>query len=296
MSFGRLNLVYKARVFVESQFFQRSVIGAILVSAALIGLETSAPVLAKWGGWLKLADKILLAFFCVELGLKIISRGSRPWQFFLNAWNVFDFVVVAVCLLPTNSQYLVVLRLLRVLRVLRLITAVPKLQLLVGALFKSIPSLFYVLLLLSVHFYIYAVLGTFLFGSNDRWHFGSLGASLLTLFQIITLEGWVEIMLIQVKGCSEVGADSLRSVCTSSIASPLGAPLYFISFIIFGTMIILNLFIGVVVNSMSEMAKEIEGTSNQNRGPFGEVQNDIVAIQNSLNDVLERISKLARDR
>ena len=124
---------------VESRGFQRAVLGVILFAGVLVGLETSVTLMARAGGVLHAIDRVVLAFFVVELALRIGACGTRPWKFFADGWNVFDFVIVAVCLLPVQAEFAAVLRLVRVLRVLRLITAVPRLQILVGALLKSIP-------------------------------------------------------------------------------------------------------------------------------------------------------------
>jgi len=282
----------RAQKLVNSTLFQRLVIFAILVSAILIGLETSPEIMEKWGASLKIIDRLLVLLFAMEIGLRLASHGRAFWRFFSEPWNVFDFVVVAACLLPASPQYLVVLRLFRVLRVLRLVTTVPKLQLLVGALFKSIPSMGYVILLLSVHFYIYAVLGTFLFGVNDPWHFGSLGKSALTLFQVVTLEGWVEVMVTQIKGCAVAG-DAASALCDGSKGFPGIAPLYFVSFIVLGTMIMLNLFIGVVVNSMNEMADEL-AEEDVSRGPK-KIHKELAIVKASLGRLESHLNKLERD-
>jgi voltage-gated sodium channel len=232
---------------VESKGFQRAVLGVILFAGVLVGLETSATLMAQAGGVLHAIDRVVLAFFVVELALRIGACGTRPWKFFSDGWNVFDFVIVAVCLLPVQAEFAAVLRLVRVLRVLRLITAVPRLQILVGALLKSIPSMSYVALLLSVLFYVYAVLGVSLFGRTDPEHFGTLGATALTLFQVVTLEGWADIMRTQ-------------------IAGPAGAAVsiaYFVSFILLGTMITLNLLIGVIVNGMDEARQDMEDDTRE---------------------------------
>jgi voltage-gated sodium channel len=120
--------------------------------------------------------------------MKMGAEGSRPWRFFKEPWNVFDFVIVAVVFLPINSQYATVLRLARLLRVLRLVRAVPRLQILVGALLKAIPSMGYVSLLLFLVFYMYGVAAVFLFGKNDPFRFGDLPTALVTLFQVATAE------------------------------------------------------------------------------------------------------------
>jgi voltage-gated sodium channel len=152
-----------------------------------------------------------------------------------------------------------VFRLVRVLRVFRLITALPKLQMIVSALVKSIPSLSYVVAILGIHFYMFGVLGTFLFAKNDPVHFGTLIKTFLTLFQTLTLEGWVDTMRIQIYGCANYGYESFSGQCVQSVAQPIAGILYFIAFIVFGTMIILNLLIGVVVNGMAEAQSEIDG-------------------------------------
>jgi len=217
----------------ESAGFQRFVLGLILFAGLLVGLETSADLMARVGGLFKGLDRVVLTIFVAELVVRIGACGRRPWRFFTDAWNVFDFVIVAVCLLPVNAEFAAVLRLVRVLRVLRLITAVPKLQILVGALLKSIPSMAYVGLLLSVLFYIYAVLGVSIFGRTDPEHFGTLGAAALTLFQVVTLEGWADIMRAQ--------------FAAQSVLVTVG---YFVTFILLGTMTVLNLLIGVIVSGM----------------------------------------------
>lgn len=230
------------RRIIEANGFQRGVLGLIVFAGVLLGLETSATLMARAGGVLHAIDRVVLALFVGELALRIGACGARPWRFFADGWNVFDFAIVAVCLLPVQAEFAAVLRLARVLRVLRLITAVPRLQILVGALLKSIPSMTYVALLLSVLFYVYAVLGVSFFGRTDPEHFGTLGSAALTLFQVVTLEGWAEIMRAQMAGP----------------AGPAVAVGYFVSFILLGTMITLNLLIGVIVNGMDEARQDME--------------------------------------
>ncbi|MCX6125080.1 MAG: ion transporter [Proteobacteria bacterium] len=241
---------------VSSTAFQNFIVGVILFAAVLVGLETSKTVSNEYGEWLKFLDRIVLIIFTGEVLLKIAAEGRRPWRFFLNGWNLFDFLIVGVCFLPLQAQFVAVLRLVRILRVLRLVSVLPRLQLLVGALLKSMPSIGYVALLLSIHFYIYAVLGVFLWGENDPMRFGSLPLTFLTLFQCVTMEGWVDIMHTQMWGCSQFVQSGMEASCTASRGMPIIAPIYFISFIILGTMIILNLFIGVMMNSLQEMQEE----------------------------------------
>ncbi len=241
---------------IQTKTFKVVTISAVALAGIVVGLETSKEIMAVYGHVLSVIDRFILAIFVGEIILKIAAMGSKPWRYFQDPWNIFDFTVVALCLLPMGGNYISVLRLVRTLRLLRLLTMLPKLQLIVGALLKSIPSIGYVSLLLGLHFYIYSVLGVFLFGSNDSIHFGSLGKSMLTLFQVLTLEGWADIMRTQIYGCAQFGYDNFRDLCTSSTSAPISASIYFVSFIIVGTMIILNLFIGVIMNGMQELEKE----------------------------------------
>jgi voltage-gated sodium channel len=248
-AFGRMAQIAR------SAWFARFIVMAIAMTAILSGLETysefrRAGPAASLVDWLQDA---VLAIFVVEIVIKIGSFGTRPWRYFQAGWNAFDFTIVAFCLMPLNAEYVVVLRLLRTLR---LFTALPGLQVLVSGLLRGIPSLGYVGLLLLLHFYIYAVIGTFAFGDNDPIRFGNLHTSMLTLFQVLTLEGWNDILSTQYLG-SDVGYDDAwkslpNAAARISIARPIAAAAYFISFILIGTMIMLNLFTGVIIRSMEE--------------------------------------------
>jgi voltage-gated sodium channel len=174
-----------------------------------------------------------------------------------------------------------VLRLGRTLRLLRLVAALPKLQLLVGALFKSFGSMGYVGLLLGIMFYIYAITGVHLFGGHDRENFGSLPQTFLTLFQIITLDDWRNLL-------TSAGGDS-----------PAVAVIYFVSFILLGTMIMLNLFIGIIMNSMSEMHVELEEQlvmkdSHRGRegvlGDLAELDKQLAVLKSGLADLRGKLT------
>ena len=246
------------RKIVDSRTFQYFIIGVILAAGVIVGLETYPGLMDTHGDLLHLLDHIVLYIFVVEILLKIGAKGSKPWEFFNDGWNVFDFIIVAVCFLSIGGAYIAVLRLARILRVFRLVSALPKLQILVGALLKSIPSMSYVGILLFLLFYIYAVIGTFMFGQNDPIHFGSLQVSMMTLFKTITLEGWIDFMNIQVYGSNLYGYENFPDTVRVPSAHPFAAPIYFVSFILLGTMIMLNLFIGVIISGMEETNKEEE--------------------------------------
>jgi voltage-gated sodium channel len=227
----------------EAKWFQNVMLGVILLAAVLVGLHTDQAIMQRWGEVLHRLDQLVLGLFTIELIIRIGAYGARPWLFFRDLWNIFDFLVVVICFLPLHSEFAAVLRLVRVLRVVRLVKAVPRLQLLVGALLKSVPSMGYVALLLMLHFYIYAVIGVSFFHITDAEKFGSLPRAMLTLFEIVTLEGWVDVMGKQLEGATPW--------------QQFGAVFYFLSFILSGTMIMLNLLIGVIMKSMEETGAEM---------------------------------------
>ncbi len=236
-------MVRLLRDIADSPWFQRLILGVILFAGALVGIETHPEWIRRHGTLLHGLDQVIIWIFVAELVIKLGARGRDWWRFFGDPWNVFDFAIVAVCFLPLDAQFAAVLRLVRVLRVLRLVTALPQLQILVAALLKSIPSMGYVGVLLLLHFYIYSVMGVSLFGRLNPDHFGNLGRAMLTLFQIVTLEGWADIM---------------RSLLEAASPPNGVVVLYFVTFILLGTMIILNLLIGVIMSGMQEAQKESE--------------------------------------
>ncbi len=243
---------------VDSKPFKRIVLILILFAAALVGLETSPELMASHGKLLKTMDRVVVWLFALEALVKMAAHGRRFYRYFLDPWNVFDFVIVVVCFLPLQSQYAAVLRLARVLRTLRLVSGIPKLQLLVGSLLKSMPAMVYVGALLGIMFYVYAVLGVFLFGANDPVHFRDLPKALLTLFRVVTLEDWTDVMYIQMYGSDQYDfpPQDRQRFEFESRGRPLVGALYFVSFVLLGTMIMLNLFIGVVIKSMEEAEDE----------------------------------------
>lgn len=217
---------------VESNAIQRIVVAVILFNAVILGLETNRALMASdWGTLLILLDKVCLSIFVIEILLKFYAYRTG---FFRSGWNVFDFLVVGIALVPGAGPW-AVLRSLRVLRVLRLLTVIPSLRRVVAAFFHSVPGLSGVVLIMSIFFYVAAVLATKLFGASFPDWFGSLGASLYSLFQVMTLESW-----------------SMGIVRPVMEVYPW-AWLFFVPFIVIATFTILNLFIGIIVSTMQEL-------------------------------------------
>ncbi len=226
----------------------------------MVGIETYPSAVVKYGEVLRFLNKVVIWIFVAEAIIKIVAEGKQPWNYFNDGWNIFDFLIVVVSLaeplLPVDASFVTILRLVRILRVVRLISALPQLQILVGALLRSIPSMAYVGIFLGLLFYIYAAMAVFLFGQNDPWHFANLENSMVTLFRVVTLEDWTDVMYINMYGCDNYAG--YPGPCNNPSSSPLLAALFFISFVMIGTMIVLNLFIGVIMNSMNEVKAEKE--------------------------------------
>ena len=216
---------------IESSSDQRAIVGLIVVNAVTLGLETSSSVMASYGDLLIGVDRVILAVFVAEIGLKLYARGIA---FFREPWNVFDFVVVAIALIPASGP-LAVLRALRVLRVLRLMSMVPRLRFVVEALLRAVPGISSIAALMLLLFYVFAVIAVGLFGERFPEWFGTIGAAMYTLFQIMTLESW-----------------SMGIVRPVMAEFPY-AWIFFIPFILVATFTMLNLFIGIIVDTMQTM-------------------------------------------
>ncbi|MFD1704729.1 ion transporter [Methylopila henanensis] len=242
---------------VEHPATERVVLALVIVNAITLGLETSPSVMARFGPALVALDQAILAVFVVELALRLAARRAA---FFRDPWSVFDLVVVGIALLPASGPFQVV-RALRVLRVFRLITRIPSLRRVVGALVGALPGMSSIVLLLLLVLYVFAVMATQLFGADMPDRFGTLGLSLLTLFQLVTLDGW----------SGEVVRPLLETHPYSWI--------FFILFILVSSFTVFNLFIGVVVNAM-QAEHEAERIEKTGRPPA------------SLEEVLAEVRKL----
>ena len=280
----------------RSYFFNQFIIGTILLTGVVVGAQTYKDFAEENATVLNFLDQTILVIFTIEALIKILAEGHRPFNYFKNPWNVFDFAIVAACLLEPflhlGGAFLPILRLARILRVLRLITAIPKLQLLVTCLLKSLPSMFYVSILLFLLFYVYGAMAVFLFGENDPIHFRNLQTSILSLFRVVTLEDWTDVMYINMYGSNAYGysADDLSKWNPASSQSPLGAAIFFVSFVLIGTMIVLNLVIGVIMNSMDESNEEISIKQEIERR-----KNKPEPVRDGLHDLHNRMEELSSE-
>ena len=258
-----------AQSIVEKRSFEYFIVGLILLNAIILGLETSPDIVSKYGSWLKLGNHLILGVFIVEAILKITAVAPKFKLYFGNGWNLFDFSIVVLSLIPATGEYAMIARLARLLRVARLISTIPELRLIISTLVRSIPSMGHVILLMSIIFYIYAVAGYHLFNEHDPTHWETLGISLLTLFRVVTLEDWTDVMYAAMD------------------MHPMSW-IYFVSFVVLGTFVIINLFIAVVLNNLEEAKQEqleqlrIPPTNNEILQELRQTQEALVRLQNKL--------------
>lgn len=248
------------RLLVESARFQRLVIALIIINAITLGLETYPHIMAAVGPQLILLDHTILWFFVVELLMRLWVYRLR---FFKDAWNIFDALVIVIALIPAQEAFSV-LRALRVLRILRLITAVPRLRRVVQGLISAIPGIGSIALVMLLIFYVFAVMSVKLFGAAHPEWFGTLGNAFFTLFQIMTLEGW---------------ADMVRTIMETMPA----AWVFFVIYILVATFTVLNLFIAVIVEAMqsehkAEHAKEVD-LQHQMAGDVAKLKEELQEIK-----------------
>ena len=219
---------------VVSPWFLHGITAVILLNGVVIGLETVDSLNAMYGYWFVLFNEVAVGIFVVEAILKIVAHHPKMLNYFKDGWNVFDFTVVVLCLIPT-SGYLPMLA--RVLRLLRVLSVVPGLKVLVTVLMRSLPSMFNIVALTVVIFYVYGVAGHYLFAEVDPTHWRSLGISLLSLFRIITLEDWTDIMY-------------------AAMEAHWWAWMYFVSLVLVGTFVVFNLIIAVVIQNHDKAIQE----------------------------------------
>ncbi len=221
----------------ESRGFEYFIVALILINAVILGMETSPSMEADYGKYLHWGNRLILAVFIIEAMIKIVAVAPRLRLYFGNGWNLFDFSIIVLSLVPATGQFAMIARLARLLRVFRLITVIPELRLIVATLIKSIPSMGNIMLLIGVIFYMYAVAGFHIFHEHDPTHWRDLPISLLTLFRILTLEDWTDVMY------------------TAMEMNPY-AWIYFVTFVIICTFVVINLFIAVVLNNLDEAKNE----------------------------------------
>jgi len=251
----------------ESPAFQNFMLGVILLTAVIIGLETSDTLAERYGPVFELLDVVIQTVFVLEIAIRLLAHWPRLGQFFRDGWNVFDAAVVAASLLPQAGTFAMVARLGRLLRVTRLVSVFPELRLIVSTMLRSIPSMGHILMMLGLLLYVYGVLGFYLFREQDPAHWGNLGTALLTLFQMLTLEGWVEVQ-------------------AAVLDDFPFAWVYFASFVFIAVFVVVNLFIAVVLNNLESAKLELQAGEDR--------QNPQHALLQAIEEVKARLEELER--
>lgn len=263
----------RLRGLLDQPSFQNIILALILINAVTLGLETSKDAMATYGGLLRTVDAVILSLFVVEIAVRLfVHRGA----FFRDPWSLFDLAVVAIALVPASGPF-AILRALRVLRVLRVLTLLPSMRRVVGGLLASIPGLSSIALVMAIIFYVSAVLATTLFGPQFEEWFGSVGRSLYTLFQVMTLESW-----------------SMGIARPVMVAFPW-AWMFFVPFILIATFTMLNLFIGVIVSAIqgfhdADVAAQAEKTGLRPVS-LEDLQQELRALRGQIGELQQRLGK-----
>jgi voltage-gated sodium channel len=260
----------RARVYdlVESETFKNVILGIIIFNAITLGMSTSSYLMGRFGGFLSVVDNIVLTIFVGELLLKFYAYRL---SFFRSAWNIFDLFVVGVGLLP-SQEGLSALRGLRVIRAMRLLSVVPQMRAVVQALLDALPGMGAVIIMISIVFYVFAVMATLMYGANFPQWFGTLGRSLYSLFQIMTLESWS-------MGIVRPVMDRYPSAWA-----------FFVPFIVITAFSVLNLFIGLLVNTMQTAVEEETEAEFENLRRL--VRDETDSVDQNVQLLLEEIKHL----
>ena len=252
----------------SSKIFKNVIVLIILINSIVLGLITSDAIYAKFGKILEFILSTCVAIFTVEILLRIIAKG---WRFFLNGWNIFDFVLVSIALMPETGAA-ITFRVFRVMRALRMVSSFKKLRHIVSAILVSAPHVFWAAVLLMIIFYIFGIMGQNLFHEEFPQWFGTLGETVYTLFQVTTLESW-----------------------SMGIARPVmkvfpWAWCYFVPFVMISSYIVLNVVVGVVVNATSDLSDDDDVTDMRNKMKTKKVTNaELLQQITELKNHIERL-------
>ncbi|MFM9493618.1 ion transporter [Streptomyces galilaeus] len=269
-----------ARAVTEARWFGATVFALILANAALLGVETYSALVTGWGAWLRFAEHACLAAFTAEIVLRACAHADRPRDFFRDPWNLFDLAVVISAFLPVVRENGTVLRLLRLARVLRTARFLPQLRVFMVAVGRSLPGTFSFLLVGALLLYVYAMVGWVFFADHDPEHFGSLGRAVLTLFLLMTLDG-------------------LGDAVHAGLEISRWSIVYYASYVLFASFVLVNVLIGVVISSLDE-AREMEREQDEHTGtphaPEQELRERIAAARRALDELEESLVGLPTSR
>jgi voltage-gated sodium channel len=266
---------------VASAWFDFLIFGVIIANAVVLGLDTYDAIRRDAGGLLQTLNDVFLGVFVVELAIRIGAYGRRPQDFFKSGWNVFDFVVIGAAFLPGLRENSTLLRLVRLARVLRVIRLLPELRLLITAVGRSLPGLASLTVMAVILLYVYGIVGWLVFGDALPDEYGNIGDAMLTLFLLLSLEN--------------LPSAVERGMEVSDWAVP-----YYVSFVLIAAFLVLNILIGVVINSLDE-ARELEWERMQSErreaaaDGLDEVDDRRVVLLGHLHELRRAVEALERD-
>lgn len=264
----------------EAQWFDWLTVGVILANAVVLGLETFPALNDDYNSFFTLLNEIFFGYYVVELIIRITAFGKRPLSFFKSGWNDFDFVIVAVGFVPGLRENATLIRMVRLLRVTRLFRLLPDLRIIVHAVGRSIPGLSSLALASAMLVYVYAMIGWVIFAEGDPENFGNIGEAMLTMFQVLTLEGLPEF------------------IATGREVSDWAVP-YYVSYVLVASFLVFNLFIGIVLTSMEEARAEelrrAEAELADEDHKISDQEAARMAIHERMNQVREHLNQIDSD-
>ncbi|WP_155829895.1 ion transporter [Glycomyces tenuis] len=256
------------RALLRSTRFQVLSMSVIVLNGAVLGAMTFERAVRSAGDFLVWVDHVCLAFFTLEVAIGLVSYGRRPWRFFRQGWNVFDFAIVVASFLPGLRENVTILRLLRLARVVRIFRSMPSLRLILVAAGKALPKSAGVFALTGVIMYLWAMIGWIAFGESDGERFETVGTALLTLFQLVAF-------------------DDMGNIMRESMEENLWTLPYYVVFVLFGAFILVNILIGVVLASMEE-AQRIDDEDGQVSADTAVLLARIDKLQSTVDELVVR--------
>lgn len=306
-----------------NEFFNSFITFVVVIAGIMVGVQTEKEM--QTNPVIKLVDTAILGIFILESVIKILAEAPKPWRYFNDPWNTMDFTIAFVGLIDWSltiagmgmeggaGSAIMVFRLFRLMRIMKLIKTIPQLRIIVSTLIAALPSVMYISILIFLMLYIYAVLGVFIFGGNDKKYFGNLGKGMITLFRVMTLDHWGEIMYVQLYGCVKeyTVLDKQRFGCTpSKTSSGLLVIVFFLSYIMLVSFIVLNLFVGVVTSSLNQATKEVrsdpdtltgedeyeEPTNTQIETLVTSLQGELQDCRQEMGDIRDKLAMILQDQ
>jgi voltage-gated sodium channel len=261
---------------VDSPVFTAAVVAVILANALVLGLQTYPELEREHGDTLHLLNNLFLAFFVGEISTRIAAYGRRPWRFFMDGWNVFDFLAVGLAFAPGLRENSTVLRLARLARIVRVVHLLPDVRILITAVIRSLPPLASMAVLTTLILFIYGMVGWQLFGDELPEHWGTIGEAMLTLFVMLTLEDFPQYM-------------------DAGMAIHPWSWIFFVTFILVAAFVVINVLIGIVLNSMEE-ARELERRESLAPGEAVPVLERMQILRSALDELERELKEGSQNR